>query len=119
MSVSSSERAKIKMDYMADGPLMSFEEAARIERESSQVLLKKRKLSLIVDLDQTIIHTTCDPTVGEWMSAKEAPRDGSTTPPSESVNWPALDDVVHFQLADEHHYGRMKTDPTWYYVKPR
>lgn len=31
-------------------------------------LLRSRKLSLIVDLDQTIIHTTVDPTVGEWMA---------------------------------------------------
>lgn len=33
--------------------------------------MKSRKLSLIVDLDQTIIHTTVDPTVGEWMAEIE------------------------------------------------
>jgi RNA polymerase II subunit A-like phosphatase len=33
--------------------------------------LTNRKLSLIVDLDQTIIHTTVDPTVGEWMAEIE------------------------------------------------
>lgn len=30
--------------------------------------MSTRRLSLIVDLDQTIIHTTVDPTVGEWMA---------------------------------------------------
>lgn len=35
------------------------------------MLLEGRRLSLIVDLDQTIIHTTVDPTVGEWMKEIE------------------------------------------------
>ena len=35
-------------------------------------LLKSRKLTLIVDLDQTIVHATVDPTVGDWISEGEA-----------------------------------------------
>ncbi|PVF99849.1 hypothetical protein CPB86DRAFT_702417 [Serendipita vermifera] len=120
MSYSAAERANIKMDHSGEGPLMSLEEAARIEKENTTHLLEKRKLSLIVDLDQTILHATMDPTVGEWMRAKQAFDGGSTTPPPESVNWPALKDVVKFQLADEYR-GAIQTHPnsTWYYVKPR
>lgn len=43
------------------------QEAKRLESISQKELLTTRRLSLIVDLDQTIIHTTVDPTVGEWL----------------------------------------------------
>ena len=44
-----------------------MKEARRLETQTRNMLLDGRRLSLIVDLDQTIIHTTVDPTVGEWM----------------------------------------------------
>jgi RNA polymerase II subunit A-like phosphatase len=43
-----------------------------------ETLLSERKLSLIVDLDQTIIHTTVDPTVGEWMAEIREESAGAT-----------------------------------------
>jgi RNA polymerase II subunit A C-terminal domain phosphatase len=121
LSNGASERAKIKMDHSGEGPLMSVEEAARIERENTDHLLRNRKLSLIVDLDQTILHATVDPTVGEWMKAKRSSENGSTTPPMESANWPALADVVQFQLGDDHHGTTSVPHPSspWYYIKPR
>lgn len=122
MSIAGTERAKIKMDHGAEGPLLSQEVAAKIERENTDRLLKNRKLSLIVDLDQTILHATFDPTVGEWIKAKDAfEKRRSTTPPDhdpppESVNWPALEDVISFQLPSDHgHMGHSER----YYVKPR
>ena len=60
------------MTHLASGPVVSFEEAQRIERETAEQLLKSRKLSLIVDLDQTIVHATVDPTVGDWIAEGEA-----------------------------------------------
>lgn len=60
------------MTHSANGPTVSLEEAQRIERETSEHMLKARKLSLIVDLDQTIVHATVDPTVGEWIAEGEA-----------------------------------------------
>lgn len=60
------------MTHSASGPTVTLEEAQRLERETSERLLKVRKLSLIVDLDQTIVHATVDPTVGEWISEGEA-----------------------------------------------
>jgi RNA polymerase II subunit A-like phosphatase len=67
-----SSRATIQMTHSAQGPVVSFEEAQRIERETAEHLLKSRRLSLIVDLDQTIVHATVDPTVGEWIAEGEA-----------------------------------------------
>lgn len=60
------------MTHSAFGPTVSLEEAQRLERETAEHLLKSRKLSLIVDLDQTIVHATVDPTVGEWIAEGEA-----------------------------------------------
>ena len=67
-----SSRANIQMTHSATGPTVSLEEAQRIERETADHLLKSRKLSLIVDLDQTIVHATVDPTIGEWISEGQA-----------------------------------------------
>ena len=60
------------MTHSAFGPTVSLEEAQRIERETADHLLGARRLSLIVDLDQTIVHATVDPTVGEWITDGEA-----------------------------------------------
>ena len=60
------------MTHSASGPTVSLEEAQRLERETAEHLLKSRKLSLIVDLDQTIVHATVDPTVGDWIAEGEA-----------------------------------------------
>lgn len=60
------------MTHSANGPTVSLEEARRIEQETAAHLLKSRKLTLIVDLDQTIVHATVDPTVGDWISEGEA-----------------------------------------------
>ncbi|KAF9566917.1 hypothetical protein CPC08DRAFT_627531 [Agrocybe pediades] len=68
---SDASRASIQMTHSAFGPTVSLEEAQRIERETANHLLKSRKLSLIVDLDQTIVHATVDPTVGEWITEGE------------------------------------------------
>jgi RNA polymerase II subunit A-like phosphatase len=60
------------MTHSANGPTVSLEEARRLEQETADHLLKSRKLTLIVDLDQTIVHATVDPTVGDWISEGEA-----------------------------------------------
>lgn len=60
------------MTHDANGPLVSLKEAQRLERENADHLLNTKRLSLIVDLDQTIVHATVDPTVGEWIAEGEA-----------------------------------------------
>jgi RNA polymerase II subunit A-like phosphatase len=57
----------------------------------------------VVDLDQTIIHATVDPTVGEW---KDDPF---------CVNHESVKDVAAFKLDEDVSGGR----GTWYYVKMR
>lgn len=65
-------------------------------------LLTNEKLILVVDLDQTIIHTTVDPVIGEW---KRNPAD----PHHEAVK-----DVHSFCLQDGGN-----SQGYWYYVKTR
>lgn len=103
---------------------VSRDEAIRMDSEETQRLIEQRKLALIVDLDQTIIHVTVDPTVKEWAHDINNP------------NWPALKDIVAFQLGadgktvshqpehiDEEHVKNFATDGDengcWYYVKLR
>ena len=66
-------RATINMAHDARGVTISRQEAARLESERALSLLKIRKLSFLLDLDQTVIHATVDPTVGEWMRNPDNP----------------------------------------------
>ncbi|KAJ6601302.1 hypothetical protein DFH09DRAFT_1257841 [Mycena vulgaris] len=135
-----SSRAHIQMTHSANGPLVSLEEAQRLEKETADDLLKSRKLSLIVDLDQTIVHATVDPTVGEWRSegaawkarqaVKKTDSDDSGGSDSEdecNPNWEALEDVGEFRLGPESFgmpsgkgKGKMiENDGPVYYIKRR
>ncbi|KAG8741661.1 Carboxy-terminal domain (CTD) phosphatase [Ceratobasidium sp. 414] len=93
----------VRLTHDAAGPTVSHEEAHRIERETAERLVGARKLSLIVDLDQTVVHATVDPTVRDWMAQGEP-----------NPNWPALRDVKSFVLDDGSSPGGC-----WYYIKPR
>lgn len=88
---------------------VSLKEAQRLDSETKIRLLADRKLSLIVDLDQTIVHATVDPTVGEWMDDQANP------------NWEVLQGVGRFQLADPTAPPRTvpDADHCWYYLKKR
>lgn len=77
--------------------------ASRVEEDVKRRLLASRRLSLVVDLDQTIIHATVDPTVAEWQQDKENP------------NYEAVKDVKAFQLLDDGPGAR----GCWYYIKLR
>lgn len=117
---SNEARASIQMTHSANGPKVSLEEAQRIEHETAERLLNTRKLSLIVDLDQTIVHATVDPTVGDWIAEGEAweARQTNNKVSSEAENdsdhpnkakddeevnpnWEALKDVKKFRLGPE------------------
>ncbi|KAI0800691.1 hypothetical protein C8Q74DRAFT_1238166 [Fomes fomentarius] len=117
---SDASRASIQMTHLANGPTVSLEEAQRIEQETAQHLYRSRKLSLIVDLDQTIVHATVDPTVGEWINEGEAweerqakkaagevvekdkgKADQPDTEDEVNPNWEALKDVKKFRLGPE------------------
>lgn len=135
------------MTHGASGPTVSASEALRIEKETAVKLNEARKLILIVDLDQTIVHATVDPTVGEWIAqgkayenrlaekaAAQASKGGTPTKDEDDVesdsdqeievnpNWEVLKDVSQFKLApDAPRKGRgvVREEPCDYYIKPR
>lgn len=82
---------------------VSQDEATKVEDDAKRRLLSARKLSLVVDLDQTIIHATVDPTVAEWQKDEKHP------------NHDAVKDVRAFQLVDDVPNAR----GCWYYIKLR
>ncbi|PVH13722.1 uncharacterized protein CXQ87_001840 [Candidozyma duobushaemuli] len=61
------DRATIAMSHDNTGLRISYDEATKIEHNATERLAKEKKLILVVDLDQTVIHATVDPTVGEWQ----------------------------------------------------
>jgi RNA polymerase II subunit A C-terminal domain phosphatase len=102
-AASDMDRAPIRMAHDTPHLTISQDEAARIDQESKQRLLAGRKLSLVVDLDQTIIHAAVDPTIGEWQKDPHNP------------NYDAVKDVRAFQLLDDGPGMR----GCWYYIKMR
>ncbi|GBL48227.1 hypothetical_protein [Candidozyma auris] len=107
------DRATIAMSHDNTGLRISYDEATKIEHNATQRLAKDKKLILVVDLDQTVIHATVDPTVGEWQKDPHNP------------NYPFVKDVQSFCLEEEPMVppGWMGPKPApskcWYYVKLR
>lgn len=101
LTAKATSRATVAMSHDALGLTVSMHEASRIEQESSRRLVQATKLSLVVDLDQCVIQTTVDPTVGDWLQDR--------TNPNHSV----LQDVASFRIAEEGPLAPV------YFVKPR
>ncbi|TPX12558.1 uncharacterized protein E0L32_000735 [Thyridium curvatum] len=99
------ERAPINMTHDQTSLTVSQMAAAKAENELQRRLIQDRKLSLVVDLDQTIIHACIEPTIGEWQ------RDPS------NPNHEAVKDVKSFQLNDDGPRGL--ASGCWYYIKMR
>ncbi|GAA5866431.1 hypothetical protein JCM3774_004681 [Rhodotorula dairenensis] len=97
---SDTSRATISMVHDVGGLTVSLEEAHRLESATASRLLQAKKLSLIVDLDQTIVHATVDPTVGEWLQDPKNP------------NYKALEGVKRFKLLDDLPVRRPKRSRT-------
>ena len=98
-----SARAGINMFHNNVQLMVSKSEANKAEDEAKRRLLVAKKLSLVVDLDQTIIHATVDPTVADWQKDEDNP------------NHEAVKDVRSFLLKDDGPGNR----GCWYYVKLR
>ncbi|KAL8944807.1 MAG: hypothetical protein Q9216_000229 [Gyalolechia sp. 2 TL-2023] len=96
-------RATINMVHDKTSLVVSPFEAAKFEGEAKRRLLASKKLSLVVDLDQTVIQACVEPTIGEWMRTPENP------------NHEAVKDVREFQLMED----RVGTRGCWYYIKLR
>ncbi|TKA50580.1 hypothetical protein B0A49_12118 [Cryomyces minteri] len=102
-STRDTDRATINMAHGNTALRISQNEATKAEDEAKRRLLASKKLSLVVDLDQTIIHATVDPTVAEWQQDPDNP------------NYEAVKDVRAFQLVDDGPGAR----GCWYYIKLR
>ncbi|KAF9978783.1 Carboxy-terminal domain (CTD) phosphatase [Actinomortierella ambigua] len=85
----------INMTHDATTLSVSQNEAERLEQQTVDRLIREGKLSLIVDLDQTLIHATVGKAVDDWINAQ-----GGTLPK----------DIKMFPLNDS---------PTPYYIKLR
>ncbi|KAL1593952.1 CTD phosphatase Fcp1 [Paraconiothyrium brasiliense] len=97
-------RATVNMTHDNTALLVSHKEARKAEEAAKTRLLEAKKLTLIVDLDQTVIHTTCERTIAEWKSDPTNP------------NYKFVEDVEGFQLADD---NVAHIAANWYYVKKR
>ncbi|CAI1655153.1 hypothetical protein SEUBUCD646_0M04150 [Saccharomyces eubayanus] len=110
----------VPLDVVGDMDLQISEtEAIRTGRALKEHLRRDRKLILVVDLDQTIIHCGVDPTIAEWKNDPNNP------------NFETLRDVKSFTLDEELVLPLMymtedgsvpKPPPVrkcWYYVKVR
>ena len=97
-----STRATINMDHNNVSLTISPAEAAKAEDEAKRRLLASKKLSLVVDIDLTIIQATVENTVAEWQKDPDNP------------NHDAVKDVRSFLLRDD---GPEKY--RWYYIKLR
>lgn len=92
---------------------VSRKEAKDMEFFLKQRLRQSKKLVLVVDLDQTVIHCGVDPTIGEWKKDPSNP------------NYEALKDVQMFALDEEAIVPPMYMGPRpperkcWYFVKVR
>ncbi|KAF5722987.1 FCP1-TFIIF interacting component of CTD phosphatase [Fusarium mundagurra] len=99
------DRAMINMTHDQTVLRVSESVATKAEHENQKRLLRQRKLSLVVDLDQTIIHACIEPTIGEWKNDPTNP------------NYEAVKDVRDFQLNDDGPRGL--TSGCTYYIKLR
>ncbi|KAL6887449.1 hypothetical protein HDV57DRAFT_360460 [Trichoderma longibrachiatum] len=99
------DRAMINMVHDQTGLMVSQNVAKRAEHDTQKRLLRQRKLSLVVDLDQTIIHACIEPTIGEWQRDPTNP------------NHEAVKDVKSFQLNDDGPRGL--ASGCTYYIKLR
>lgn len=103
-------RAPISMSHQNTQLTVSVKEAARIEKNSTKSLIQEKKLILVVDLDQTVIQTTNDPTVYAWQQDSSNP------------NYAAVKDVKSFFLMENYRVNNVLSPnkrKSWYYVKLR
>ncbi|KAF8932432.1 Carboxy-terminal domain (CTD) phosphatase [Haplosporangium gracile] len=64
------QESHVRMAHDATSLAVSRTEAKRLEHDTVGRLLNEGKLSLIVDLDQTLIHATVGPAIDEWINSQ-------------------------------------------------
>ncbi|KAF9085216.1 Carboxy-terminal domain (CTD) phosphatase [Mortierella sp. GBA35] len=69
-TVPMNQKSHVLMAHDATSLSVSRSEAKRLEHVTVDRLLSEGKLSLIVDLDQTLIHATVGPAIDEWINSQ-------------------------------------------------
>ncbi|KAG0093488.1 Carboxy-terminal domain (CTD) phosphatase [Podila epicladia] len=70
------QKTHVQMTHSSSDVSVSKAEAERMEGATVKRLLEEEKLTLIVDLDQTLIHATVGAAIDEWINAQgEMPKD--------------------------------------------
>ncbi|KAF8938112.1 Carboxy-terminal domain (CTD) phosphatase [Dissophora ornata] len=69
-TVPKNSKSHVNMTHDATSLSVSRTEAKRLEHVTVERLLSEGKLSLIVDLDQTLIHATVGTAIDEWVNAQ-------------------------------------------------
>ncbi|KAI8370139.1 HAD-like domain-containing protein [Choanephora cucurbitarum] len=70
-TVDTGSKDHINMTHNTTGITVSLVEAERLEKQDRERLLKEKKLSLIVDLDQTVLHATWEPNIANWVDEQK------------------------------------------------
>ncbi|SCV01912.1 LANO_0F14136g1_1 [Lachancea nothofagi CBS 11611] len=81
--------SKLTMAHNNTNIKVSERQAASIEKTAQKQLRELKKLVLVVDLDQTVIHCGVDPTIKEWANDPSNP------------NYDALKNVKSFSLDED------------------
>ncbi|SCU97254.1 LADA_0H05292g1_1 [Lachancea dasiensis] len=81
--------SKLTMAHNNTNIKVSERQAASIEKYAQKQLRELKKLVLVVDLDQTVIHCGVDPTIQEWSNDRSNP------------NYDALKNVKSFTLDED------------------
>lgn len=102
------------MSHDTSGLTVSYDEAQMIEKKASSQLIQRKKLILVVDLDQTVIQAAINQRIGE---VKNDPSD---------ANYQLIKEVASFELQEEYFIpatdsepARRQTTTVVYYVKIR
>ncbi|KAK6439540.1 CTD phosphatase Fcp1 [Oleoguttula sp. CCFEE 5521] len=85
-SIRGTDRATVNTTHANTALLMSQDEAGRADEEARRRLLEARKLTLVVDLDQTVIQACVEKTLAVWKNDPSNP------------NYEALQEVRTFDL---------------------
>nr|OQO30288.1 hypothetical protein B0A51_03114 [Rachicladosporium sp. CCFEE 5018] len=85
-SIRGTDRATVNTTHANTALLMSQDEAGRADEEARRRLLEARKLTLVVDLDQTVIQACVEKTLAAWKNDPSNP------------NYEALQEVRTFDL---------------------
>ncbi|KAI9505277.1 hypothetical protein BX070DRAFT_189002, partial [Coemansia spiralis] len=113
-------QAQISMFHNNSGLKVSYDVAASIDSETRERLWDQKKLSLIIDLDQTIIHANAseDPHFEAWLIENyDGPRDAQ--PNGDKTDGAEPDAAVHKTLPDDIGSFYLPVRPSRHFVKLR